>query len=152
MCIRDRIYNDENKDISIPKIYIDGGANSQYRLNVDGKPGIDFTNVSLRKKDSLYIFVEIAPNSNATEAIAEDRIQIESPVGNQHVTLLSVVQNVDSVSYTHLDVYKRQIGNQFHSAFIAVDDSDCVWRKCGDFGLDSRTNGLNRHVRKILCH
>ena len=78
-----KIYNDENKDISIPKIYIEGGANSQYRLNVDGKPGIDFTNVSLRKKDSLYIFVEIAPNSNATEA----------------------------VSYTHLDVYKRQAKN-----------------------------------------
>lgn len=95
-----KIYNNENKDISIPKIYIEGGANSQYRLNVDGKPGIDFTNIPLRKKDSLYIFVEIAPNSNATEAIAEDRIQIESPVGNQHVTLLSVVQDVDFIIST----------------------------------------------------
>ena len=34
-----KIYNNENKDIAIPKIYLEGGANSQYRLNVDGKKG-----------------------------------------------------------------------------------------------------------------
>ena len=95
-----KIYNNENKDIAIPKIYLEGGANSQYRLNLDGKSGTDFTNIPLRKKDSLYIFVEIAPNSSATEAIAEDRIQIESPAGNQHITLLSVVQNVDFIIST----------------------------------------------------
>lgn len=90
-----KIYNDENKDIRIPRIYLEGGSASQYRINVDGKPGTDFTNIPLRKKDSLYVFVEIAPNSSATEAIAEDRIQIESPAGKQHVTLLSVVQDVE---------------------------------------------------------
>lgn len=95
-----KIYNDENKDISIPKIYLEGGAASQYKINVDGKPGTEFTNVPLRKNDSLYIIVEIAPNSNATEAIAEDRIQIESPAGNQHATLLSVVQDVDFIIST----------------------------------------------------
>ncbi len=90
-----KIYNNENKDISIPKIYLEGGTTSPYRINVDGKPGTQFTNVPLRKKDSLYIFVEIAPSATATEAIAEDRIQIESPVAQQHVTLLSVVQDVE---------------------------------------------------------
>ena len=90
-----KIYNDENKDISIPKIYLESGNSSLYRINVDGKAGTEFTNVPLRKKDSLYIFVEIAPIANAPEAIAEERIQIESPVANQHVTLLSVVQDVE---------------------------------------------------------
>lgn len=90
-----KIYNDENKDISIPRIYLEGGSSSQYRINVDGKPGTEFTNVPLRKKDSLYVFVEIAPNSTATEAIAEDRVQIESPIAKQHFTLLSVVQDVE---------------------------------------------------------
>ena len=88
-----KIYNKEDKDIKIPKIYLAGGASSLYRINVDGKPGTSFTNIPLRKKDSLYIFVEIAPVANAPEAIAEDRIQIESPAGNQHVTLFSVVQD-----------------------------------------------------------
>lgn len=90
-----KIYNDENKDINIPRIYLEGGMASQYRINVDGKPGVDFANIPLRKKDSLYVFVEIAPNSTAKEAIAEERLQIESPVAKQHVTFLSVVQDVE---------------------------------------------------------
>jgi hypothetical protein len=76
-----KIYNTENKDITIPRIYLEGGAASPYRINVDGKPGTEFTNVPLRKKDSLYVFVEI-PQANATEAIAEDRVQIETPLPN----------------------------------------------------------------------
>ncbi len=34
-----KIYNDENKDISIPKIYLESGNSSLYRINVDGKAG-----------------------------------------------------------------------------------------------------------------
>ena len=90
-----KIYNTENKDITIPRIYLEGGAASPYRINVDGKPGTEFTNVPLRKKDSLYVFVEIAPQANATEAIAEDRVQIETPAAKQHFTLLSVVQDAE---------------------------------------------------------
>ena len=90
-----KIYNDENSDVMIPKISLETGAASLYRINLDGKAGTEFTNVALRKKDSLFIFVEIAPVANATEAIAEDRIQITTPAGNQHVTLFSVVQDAE---------------------------------------------------------
>lgn len=90
-----KIYNDEDKDIMIPKIYLQSGAASLYRINVDGKAGTDFTNIPLRKKDSLYIFVEIAPVANAPEAIAEDQINFTTPAGNQHVTLFSVVQDAE---------------------------------------------------------
>lgn len=90
-----KIYNKENKDIKISRIYLEGGTASPFRINVDGRPGIQFTDIPLRKKDSLFIFVEIAPNSNTTEAIAEDRIQIETSIAKQHITLLSVVQDVE---------------------------------------------------------
>lgn len=90
-----KIYNNEDKDVLIPKISLEKGASSLYRINVDGKAGTDFTDIPLRKKDSLYIFVEIAPIANAPEAIAEDRIQFQTPAGNQHVTLFSVVQDAE---------------------------------------------------------
>ncbi|QOW10733.1 hypothetical protein Q73A0000_10290 [Kaistella flava (ex Peng et al. 2021)] len=90
-----KIYNNEDKDVMIPKISLENGAGSLYRINVDGKAGTDFTNIPLRKKDSLYIFVEIAPIANAPEAIAEDRINLQTPAGNQHVTLFSVVQDAE---------------------------------------------------------
>ena len=90
-----KIYNNEDKDVMIPKITLEKGASSLYRINVDGKSGTDFSNIPLRKNDSLYIFVEIAPIANATEAIAEDRIQFQTPAGNQQVTLFSVVQDAE---------------------------------------------------------
>ena len=90
-----KIYNNEDKDVLIPKITLEKGAASLYRINVDGKSGTDFSNIPLRKQDSLYIFVEIAPIANAPEAIAEDRINFESPAGKQHVTLFSVVQDAE---------------------------------------------------------
>lgn len=90
-----KIYNDEDKDVLIPKISLASGNASLYRINVDGKAGTDFTNIPLRKKDSLYIFVEIAPVANAPEAIAEDQINFVTPAGNQHVTLFSVVQDAE---------------------------------------------------------
>ena len=90
-----KVYNNEDKDIMIPRVNLEKGAASLYRINVDGKPGYDFKDVPLRKKDSLYIFVEIAPQATGPEAIAEDRIIFTSAAGQQHVTLFSVVQDAE---------------------------------------------------------
>ncbi|MFC7348142.1 hypothetical protein ACFQO9_15595 [Chryseobacterium zhengzhouense] len=90
-----KVFNNEDKDVMIPRISLEKGAASLYRINVDGKPGHHFQNVPLRKKDSLYIFVEIAPQATGPEAIAEDRILFTTGAGQQHVTLFSVVQDAE---------------------------------------------------------
>lgn len=90
-----KVYNKEDKDILIPRVNLEKGAASLYRINVDGKPGYDFKNVPLRKKDSLYIFVEISPEASGPEAIAEDKVVFTGPAGQQHVTLFSVVQDAE---------------------------------------------------------
>lgn len=90
-----KVYNNEDIDILIPRIHLQKGATSLYKINVDGKPGYDFKDVPLRKKDSLYIFVEIAPEATGSEAIAEDKILFQSPVGQQQVVLFSVVQDAE---------------------------------------------------------
>ena len=90
-----KVYNNEDKDVMIPKISLEGGTASPYRINVDGKSGTEFSNVPLRKKDSLFVFVEIAPVANATEAIAEDKVIFQTSAATQHVTLLSVVQDAE---------------------------------------------------------
>lgn len=50
-----KVYNDEDKDIMIPRVNLEKGAASLYRINVDGKPGYDFQNVPLRKR-TVFIF------------------------------------------------------------------------------------------------
>lgn len=90
-----KVFNNEDKDVMIPRINLEKGAASLYKINVDGKTGHDFQNVPLRKKDSLYIFVEIAPQATGPEAIAEDRVLFTTGAGQQHVTLFSVVQDAE---------------------------------------------------------
>ena len=90
-----KVYNNEDKDILIPEIKLEGGINSPYKINVDGKVGTRFEKIALRKKDSLYVFVEIAPVANAPEAIAEDKVVFNTPAGEQKVTLFSVVQDAE---------------------------------------------------------
>ncbi|AZA91326.1 Uncharacterised protein [Chryseobacterium nakagawai] len=90
-----KVYNNEDKDVLIPRVNLEKGATSLYRINVDGKPGYDFKDVPLRKKDSLYIYVEIAPQATGPEAIAEDKVIFTGPTGQQHVTLFSVVQDAE---------------------------------------------------------
>ncbi len=90
-----KVYNNEDKDILIPRVHLEKGASSLYKINVDGKPGYDFKEVPLRKNDSLYIFVEIAPEATGPEAIAEDKILFDSPAGQQNVVLFSVVQDAE---------------------------------------------------------
>lgn len=90
-----KVFNNEDKDVLIPRIALEGGSGSLYRINVDGKVGTSFENVALRRKDSLYVFVEIAPVANAPEAIAEDKVVFNTPAGEQKVTLFSVVQDAE---------------------------------------------------------
>ena len=98
-----KVYNKEDKDVLIPKIALQGGNSSLYRINVDGKVGTSFENVALRRKDSLYVFVEIAPVANAPEAIAEDKVVFNTPAGEQKVTLFSVVQDAEYFIQTGKD-------------------------------------------------
>ncbi|MCD9856605.1 hypothetical protein LUD75_17920 [Epilithonimonas sp. JDS] len=90
-----KVFNNEDKDVFIPRIALEGGSGSLYRINVDGKVGTSFENVALRRKDSIYVFVEIAPIANAPEAIAEDKVVFNTPAGEQKVTLFSVVQDAE---------------------------------------------------------
>lgn len=94
-----KIYNDKNKDIKIPKIRLAKGKNSMYKINVDGRVGTEFQDVNLRRKDSLYIFVEIAPIANAPEAVEVDEILFGN-AGEQRVTLMSVVQDAEFFAST----------------------------------------------------
>lgn len=91
-----KVYNQEDRDIRIPRIALRGGASSMFRLNVDGRAGVVFTDVPLRKKDSLFVFVEIAPQPVRDTYIALDDVLFGEPgTAQQKVTLRSVVQDAE---------------------------------------------------------
>lgn len=53
-----RIYNRNKKSLNISSIKLADAEHSGFHINVDGMSGDNFTNVEIRGKDSLYVFVE----------------------------------------------------------------------------------------------
>ena len=96
-----KVYNQQNDDVVIPGIYLEKGSSSQFKINVDGFEGNssnanNFQNIPLRSKDSLYIFIEIAPKGISTSEALADEDLIFNTIGNtQKVKLLSLIEDAE---------------------------------------------------------
>ena len=93
-----KVYNKGNNDISIPEIKLENGNSSNYRLNVDGIPGKNFTNIEILAKDSIYIFVETTINvNNIINPLYTDRILFDNGTNQQDVDLVTLVQDANFI-------------------------------------------------------
>ena len=89
-----KVYNRSNNAITIPKIRLEKGIDSNYRLNVDGIPGKDFENIDILAKDSIFVFVEATIDySQVSSPLYEDRLLFDSGDNMQSVTLITLVQD-----------------------------------------------------------
>lgn len=98
-----KVYNTSDENISIPKIKLRNGLNSNYRLNVDGMTGDlqlsgkEFSNVELLAKDSMYIFIETTIDiqslvTNETQFLYTDAIEFGT-INVQKVELVTLVKD-----------------------------------------------------------
>ncbi len=93
-----KVYNRTNRDIAIPRIALDRGEESGYRLNVDGLPGKSFHDIEILSRDSIFIFIE---TTLGTEEIPEaknrflytDKIVFGERTNLQEVPLVTLVQD-----------------------------------------------------------
>ncbi len=107
-----KIYNNSNKTLKIDQIVLVGGANSPFRINVDGSPGTSFADIDLDAEDSLFIFVEVTldPNNGTNPMVIEDQIRFTTNGTDQFVQLAAWGQ----------DAY-------FHYSIISQDSFDLNW-------------------------
>lgn len=84
-----KIYNNESKSVVIEEIELMGGANSYFRMNVDGISKDNIENVTLLGKDSLFAFIEVTLNTNGQilPLIIEDSIRFRTNGVDQYVKL-----------------------------------------------------------------
>ena len=84
-----KIYNRDNSVLNIEQIQLMGGANSPFRLNFDGVPGIAFSNLEVLAKDSLFAFVDVtlSVNNGTLPLIIEDSIRFRTNGVDQYVRL-----------------------------------------------------------------
>jgi hypothetical protein len=93
-----KVYNRGNKAITIPKISLENGVSSKYRLNVDGIPGKEFNNIDILAKDSIYIFIETTIDVNSiSNPLYTDRILFDNGNNQQDIDLVTLVQDANFI-------------------------------------------------------
>ncbi|MGB1317292.1 MAG: choice-of-anchor Q domain-containing protein [Flavobacteriales bacterium] len=104
-----KIYNPSNDEVNISSIMLAGGNQSKYRMNLDGVPGIAFSNVSIPGKDSLFVFVDVTldPNNLAQPAIITDSVIFNTNGIIQDVDLAAFGWDAD---FTFPTVFDNPIG------------------------------------------
>ena len=104
---RFKIYNNSNKTLTISQIELVGGANSPFRINVDGLIGTNFADLELEGNDSIFVFVEVTldPNNGTNPMVIEDRIRFNTNGTDQFVELAAWGQD----AYFHYSYLSQNI-------------------------------------------
>ena len=95
-----RVYNPYKETIRISSIRLNGGQNSNFRINVDGQPGPFHENIEIAPEDSLFIFVEatVDPNNRLNPFVITDFIEFNTNGNRQEIDLVAWGQN--AIYYT----------------------------------------------------
>ena len=90
-----KVYNRNDKAVTINEIRLEKLAASDYELIIDGEPKDITSNIPLRGQDSLLILVKvyIEPHNSAKPLIVEDNILFLTNGNNQKVVLGAFGQN-----------------------------------------------------------
>ncbi|WP_102409184.1 hypothetical protein [Parabacteroides bouchesdurhonensis] len=90
------IYNNNSEALNIESILLAGGGTTGFRINVDGRKGDSFNNVSILAEDSMYVFVEVTVNPNDADQplLIEDSIVFVTNGIQQSVLLEAYGQDV----------------------------------------------------------
>ena len=91
-----KIYNRHNKSIMISEIYLAGGNNSVFRLNIDGLSSRHIKNKKIGPKDSLFIFIEVtvSPNGGTLPMVIKDSIVFITNNNFQDIKLMAWGQDM----------------------------------------------------------
>src|SRR6056297_907093 len=84
------VYNPNNRAVRVSSIALEGGGASQYRMNVNGLPGYNFTDIEIDGGDSIFVFVEVTVDpTDSLHPFVEDKIAFMTNGNQQKVNLLA---------------------------------------------------------------
>ena len=111
-----KIYNKHNSKIKISNLKLAGGSNSIFRLNVNGIPGIEFKDLEIRAKDSMWVYADVTvdPGNTNLPFVVTDSIEFTTNGNFQDVKLVAFGQNA---------IFHKS-GNGNTSFYIDCDD---IW-------------------------
>lgn len=96
-----KIFNRNDKPVSLSRVYLEKQANSKFNLNVDGIPGKQVQNVEIESQDSIYVFVEVTINPDdpvsVSPFVVEENLLIELNGNTQKIILEAWGQNANYI-------------------------------------------------------
>ena len=98
-----RVKNNNKQPVKLSSVRLANGSDSQFRLNINGLPASETTNVEIAGNDSMYIFVEVTvdPTNENDPMVIQDSILFE---------LNGNIQDVDLVAYGQdMHVYRNEV-------------------------------------------
>lgn len=92
-----KIINENNQKLRLSKVKLMGGTASSFKMNVDGIATTEASNLDIEANDSIYVFVSVTINPNATNLpfIVSDSILISYNGNNRYVQLQAFGQNAN---------------------------------------------------------
>lgn len=137
-----KVYNPANEKVVIDDIRLGTGQASDYRLNVNGNAGKQFSDVEILAEDSIYVFVEVTRQfaGSGNYFIFEDSLMFSNKGVDQNVKLITAVRDAHFhfpdrfisagntlIPYSVIDCNETWIGDKPHVIYgYAVVDSGCV--------------------------
>ena len=96
-----KVYNTNKQPVNINKIALERGSASSFRINVDGIPTNEATDVEIAGNDSLYIFAEVTVDPDnplsVSPYVIEERIIVELNGVERAVRLEAWGQNANYI-------------------------------------------------------
>ena len=91
-----KVYNPYDKTLEINHIYVENGAGSNFKLNVDGVKGQEVRGIQIAPFDSIFVFVEVTvdPNGGNTPMILEEDLVFVTDQNTQQVKMVAWGQDV----------------------------------------------------------
>jgi hypothetical protein len=92
-----KIFNPNDQKLRLSNVQLMGGAASPFKLNVDGTPGINFSDIEIGANDSIYAFVTVTINPTAATLpfIVQDSIRISYNGNTRYVQLDAFGKNAN---------------------------------------------------------
>jgi hypothetical protein len=92
-----KVYNRNGKALLISSVSLAGGADSPFRINVDGAAGTVFRDVELRANDSLYVLIDARPAENGSDepCYLADRVVFVTHDVQQSVVVEAAAQDAE---------------------------------------------------------
>lgn len=86
-----KVHNPQKKKMVISKVFLAGGSQSNFRINIDGTAAMLLQDVEITANDSMFIFVEVTidPNNVNTPLVVIDSIVFETNENAQSVKLVA---------------------------------------------------------------